>query len=135
MKTLQNVLFVVVLFLLVSSIYSQQLVKPLGVVSDKPSGYSLGKIYLGSSGKTMVQLINKGKDTVDLGPITSNPGFTTLLSKKLLLPGQSCTLKVTYTPVLSGNIWEIIKIGIGKSGSIYKVTIYGTALQQRKSRY
>jgi hypothetical protein len=135
MKTLQNVLFVVVLFLFVPYIYSQKLDKPLGIVSDKPSGYSLGNIYLGSSGKTMVQLINKGKDTVDLGPITSNPGFTTLLSKKLLLPGQSCILKVTYTPALSGNIWEIIKIGIGKSGSTYKVTIYGTALPPRRSGY
>ncbi|MFF3495425.1 choice-of-anchor D domain-containing protein [Streptomyces sp. NPDC002795] len=104
-----------------------------GAISRSPgdvtlTGGDFGTVEVGESGTTTLTLTNNGTavDGFDGIPLTLPPGVTrtggTCDLDAALLPGESCTIELTWTPTTEGHFAGTVSLTADEDGVTYPVS-------------
>ena len=102
-----------------------------GNLTLNPSALSFGGITVGSSSSQAVTVSNSGGSNVTVSNVSiSGPGFAAsgVSSGLVLIPGQTSTLVVTFTPAATGNMTGSVTISSDAATSTNAIALSGSGV-------
>ncbi|MGD0120172.1 MAG: choice-of-anchor D domain-containing protein [Candidatus Binatus sp.] len=108
---------------------------PAGVLSVSAASLRFDATAVGKSRTREVTLSNAGATQIALGALSAAGDF--VLSEDcgaILLPGQTCTVRVTFAPTVKGRRGGMFYVNDNANGAPHLVRLVGHATARRRHR-
>jgi hypothetical protein len=104
---------------------------PTHLLTASPSRLAFGSVKVGVNSSLQTTLSNSGNASITISNVSiSGPGFgaTGLFTGQVLAPGQSASLKVSFTPAANASVTGSVSITTNAANSPMAISLSGTGV-------